>query len=1049
MSVMSGLFRSCVAGGVCLALCWFQATPAVCGQESSGAAARQYAAAVRFQNLESYDLAAEAWAAFLKDFPKDPRSAHAMYYLGVCLYQQGQYAQSRDTLARLIKEQPKFEFLDSAYLYLGVSQFSLASREKPDGYRDAESTLKTLADKYPKAAHRADALFYQGECAYMLGEKDRAEKIYQQTAAAYPDHKLMPDVLYALGVTQEELGKPEEAGKTYDQFLHKHRGHGLAGEVFLRRGNTLAALGRWNDAAGYFAEAATTGFAMADFAAFRHAESLVQMKQFARAADLYASIATDFPKSKHAPAAVVAAGKSYYLAGNHARASQVLASALQAGGEPAAEAAHWASRSLLALGQPAEAFKVAESGLAAAGNSPFAAPLMMDQADALYEQPARRAESVDRYAQIAAKHPQDELAPQALYMAGFAALELGRYDVARDQTAKFLAGYKDHALAPDVIYVAAEARLQLREAIESEQLYRRLLEQYPNHPDQQLWRVRCAAALQMQKKHAEAVELLKPILGEIRDKNLLAEAETLAGQNALSAGQFDAAITHLEASLAAAPAWRGADQSLLALAEARRGKGNDQEAAAAIEKLVAEFPQSSLLDKAHYRLGEIKFAKGDYAAAEQEYRWVLEHASGSPLVPHALHQLACSQLNDKRPAEAETTASDLLSRFADHPSAPEARYFRGLARQQMAKYAPAAEDLTAALGGQLPAPLRADALYVLGLCQIGLEQNAEAAKTLSGLLSESPGYAGADNARYQLAWALLLADRRKEAVEQFARLVKDSPQSPLAAEAQHHIGEYFYDQKEYDKAAVAYYDAMKAAGQTPLGEKAAHKLAWSYYHSKEFPSAQQAFEYQAEAFPSGPLKADALLMIAESLYQQKKYADALAAYGRVDGLTNEDFRAIWLLHAGESAGQLKRWEESLAWLKRAAEECPQSRYLPQMLCEQGWARQNLGQHDEAIRLYEQVIAKTGNETAAKAQFMIGEIQFERKQHAEAVKSFFKVAYGYSVERWQAEATYEAGRCFEVLGKPTQAVKMYEELVAKFPQAETAKAAKERLAELKK
>ncbi len=46
---------------------------------------------------------------------------------------------------------------------------------------------------------------------------------------------------------------------------------------------------------------------------------------------------------------------------------------------------------------------------------------------------------------------------------------------------------------------------------------------------------------------------------------------------------------------------------------------------------------------------------------------------------------------------------------------------------------------------------------------------------------------------------------------------------------------------------------------------------------------------------------------------------------------------------------------------------------PRRLCEQGWARQNLGQHDEAIRLYEQVIAKTGSETAAKAQFMIGEI----------------------------------------------------------------------------
>jgi|LSQX01.2.fsa_nt_gb TolA-binding protein len=1049
MSVMNGLFRNGVAGGVCLALCWFQATWGFCGQEPAGAAARQYAAAVRLQNLESYDLAAEAWAAFVKDFPNDARAGHAMYYLGVCLYQQGEYAAARDALSRLIKERPKFESLDSAYLYLGVSQFNLASREQPAGYREAEATLKTLADKYPNGAHRPDALFYQGECAYMLGEKDRAEKIYQQTVAAYPDHKLMPDILYALGVTQEELDKPEEAGKTYDQFLHKHRGHSLAGEVFLRRGNTLAAVGRWNDAAGYFAEAAATGFAMADLAAFRRAEALARMEQFARAADLYASIATDFPQSKHASAAMVAAGKNYCLAGNHARTGEVLAGVLQAGGAAAVEAAHWASRSLLALGQPGEAFQVAEAGLAAAGSSPFAAALMMDQADALYEQPSRRGESVDRYAQIAAKHPEDAVAPEALYMAGFAALEVGRYELARDQTAKFLAAYQEHGLAPDVTYVAAEARLQLGEASESERLYRRLLEQHANHPDQQLWRVRCAAALQMQKKHAEAIEFIAPILGEIRDKNLLAEAETMAGQSALAAGQSDAAIKHLEASLAAAPAWRGADQSLLLLAEAERGQGNDEKAAAALERLFAESPKSSLLDKAHYRFGEIKFAKGDYAAAEQEFRWVLEHAEGSPLVPHALHQLACAQLNDKRPAEAEATASQLLSRFADHPSGAEARYFRGLARQQMAKYAPAAEDLTAAVGGQLPAALRPDALYVLGLCQIGLEQNAEAAKTLAGLLSESPDYAGADNARYQLAWALLLAERRKEAIEQFARLAKDSPESPLAAEAQHHIGEYFYDRKEYDKAAVAYYEAMQAAGQTPLAEKAAHKLGWSYYHNQAYASAEEAFAYQAAAFPSGSLKADGLLMVAESLYQQKKYAEALAAYGRVDGLTNEDFRAIWLLHAGESAGQLKRWEESLAWLKRAAEECPGSRYLPQALCEQGWARQNLGQYDEAIGLYEQVIAKTGSETAAKAQYMIGEIQFERKEHAEAVKSFFKVAYGYSVERWQAEATYEAGRCFEVLGKRTQAVKMYQELVAKYPQAETAKAAKERLAELKR
>jgi TolA-binding protein len=190
-------------------------------------------------------------------------------------------------------------------------------------------------------------------------------------------------------------------------------------------------------------------------------------------------------------------------------------------------------------------------------------------------------------------------------------------------------------------------------------------------------------------------------------------------------------------------------------------------------------------------------------------------------------------------------------------------------------------------------------------------------------------------------------------------------------------------------------------------------------------------------------------MIGECLFEQKKYDEALKAYSTAEGLSNKDFQALALLHGGEAAGQMKQWEESLKLLAKCSEQLPESQYLPQVLCEQGWALQNLGRPDEALKLYEQVIAKTGTETAAKAQFMIGEIQFAAKQHAEAVKSFFKVIYGYSAPRWQSEASYEAGRCFEVLGKATQAVKMYEELVTKFPDAETIPAAKQRLAELKK
>jgi TolA-binding protein len=103
---------------------------------------------------------------------------------------------------------------------------------------------------------------------------------------------------------------------------------------------------------------------------------------------------------------------------------------------------------------------------------------------------------------------------------------------------------------------------------------------------------------------------------------------------------------------------------------------------------------------------------------------------------------------------------------------------------------------------------------------------------------------------------------------------------------------------------------------------------------------------------------------------------------------------------------------------------------------------------EAMPVYEQVIAKTDREAAARAQFMIGEIQFEQKKHREAIVSFFKVVASYGYPRWQADASYEAGRCFEVLGYKSKAIEQYEDLLKNFPDSDKAPLARARLEELR-
>ncbi len=81
--------------------------------------------------------------------------------------------------------------------------------------------------------------------------------------------------------------------------------------------------------------------------------------------------------------------------------------------------------------------------------------------------------------------------------------------------------------------------------------------------------------------------------------------------------------------------------------------------------------------------------------------------------------------------------------------------------------------------------------------------------------------------------------------------------------------------------------------------------------------------------------------------------------------------------------------------------------------------------------------------------MIGEIQFQQKKYADAVTSFYTVLSNYPYPQWQADAAFESGKCFEALKKRSQAIKLYQQIVEKFPQSDKVAAAKSRIEALEK
>src|SRR5262245_53627822 len=159
------------------------------GEGSSSEAVLAYREAANFQNNGAFEVAAEEWQKFLKNYGKDPLAAKAQHYLGVCQLQLKQYPAAAASFEAVVKNYPKFELLEDAMSELGSSQYALAAAGQADLYAKAQQAFAGLLERFPAGKHREEALFYQGESLYAQGQKTEATKAYQQLLKEFASSK--------------------------------------------------------------------------------------------------------------------------------------------------------------------------------------------------------------------------------------------------------------------------------------------------------------------------------------------------------------------------------------------------------------------------------------------------------------------------------------------------------------------------------------------------------------------------------------------------------------------------------------------------------------------------------------------------------------------------------------------------------------------------------------------------------------------------------------------------------------------------------------------
>ena len=1040
------------------------------GKKSTPKAVAAYADAANFQNQKLYDIAIEEWEKFLAKYPDDPLVSKAQQYLGVCHLQLKDYAKASLAFETVLKKYPNFENLEQTYLNLGSCHYSQALVEKKSElrgklYQQAAGVFAEQVKKFPKGKFTDQALFFRGESLHQVGQKKEAADTFETLVTDHPKSKLRCDAIYSLGVARDDLGQFKEAGQAYDLFLAFCAESDLVSEVRLRKAETVLKGGDFQQGVKLFSEvAAIEKFESADYALYRQAFCLTKLDQLAAAGKVYGQVVESFPKSRFANDAALSAGRCYYRANQFEPAQLWFSKVAEKGGKPAFEAAHWMARIHLSTAAPAKALTVVEKLLATAEKSPYYVDLKMDQADAYYDLPGKKEAALAAYLAIVSDHPDARVAPQALYNAAFAALDLKQQAQAVEQATSFLKKYPKDGLVPDVKYVIAEAQLQLQKLAEAEQQYRELIADFAQHADLQTWKLRLGFVLFAQKKYPETVAWSQQLVDQVKQPAALAEVQFLIGASQLSQNKYAAASTALQAALTADPRWRQADETLLFLARAQRKLDQVPAATSTVQKLIKDFPQSRVLDQAHYRLGEYLYAVEQYPQAVVEYQLVTSQWPKSSFVPYALYGQGWSQLKTGQFDTAVKSFSALVDQHSGHALAPPGLLARAMCYRQVKKYQETIDDIAVLLKKNPTVPDKLSGLYERGMAEVALKQYAAAVTSFEAVLAEKAEFASTDTVLYELAWAYRSLKKNDQSLVHFNRLVKEYPKSSFIADACFRLGEDQYQQKSYAAAITQYEKGLGAKPSQELLENLLHKLGWAHSQQGEFELALKHFTSQTKQLPQGRLFHDGSFMQGESLFKLKKYEEAFAVYQKLLAVefSSPQFQVLTHLHAGQAAAQLKQWKESLAILETIPKKFAETSYLPEAYYEIGWAQHQLKKFDLALTAYEEAATESRTAVGARARFMMGEVEFERKKFALAIRHFQRVMYGFGgakapapVKTWQSKAGAEAGRCWEVQAQGsktaadrkkgiTEAKKFYTYVLQSHPKSDSARLAKKRL-----
>lgn len=955
-------------------------------------------------------------------------------------------------------------------------------------FDQASQAFRGFRTTYPNHPSIPEALYYEADAHFSLGEEMLAIALLNDFQEAFPSHPLAFEARLALGTYYYEEGAYDEALTLLEQVATNAPTPELAAQAIYLMGEAYRNLGRDAEALAQFERVSNQYMftPSAPIAVYALAGLHLRASRFDEAAAAFEVLTTRYTQSPYARNVGLALAEVYYELEDYRRAVVEINERLP---------------NLEGEARDRAIFILAES----------------------YNQLRDSENAIVQYRRFTEGNPDSPYYRRALYGLAWNYHFEGAYQWAAEHFGQARGDVNDDLAAEATYYQAVNLKIaqQPQAAIP---LFSEVAINWPNHDLADNAQFELAVTHYERNNWRASNAAFTRLIQTYPNSDLLGEALRLEGNTFIALNNFDAALNSFDRAIAldAAPedlikevefqkAWllyldgrynqsgptflamyqadpnaSQAGDALFWAAESFYQTGELQQAARLFRDYQRDFPTGTHATATHYALGWVYFKNSNYEQAIASFNAFLrDYQENNALVPYrtdarmrladsyyalkrypeairvyrqladdgedyALYQTGQAFYNAGEPFEAITAFQKLLADYPGSDWREEAEYQLGYIYMQNQDFENAINVYNTLITRYPNDPIAAKAQYGIGDALYNAGRYGESVTAYKRVLdsyANSPFVADAATGMQNALIILDDEDRMTAIIDSFATA---NPNSTLVDELRFRQAEVKYQSGALDEAQLGFQRFVRASQNAELLPEAYYYLGAIFDEKDQVREAETYFRQIIDQYPSSTRTLTAYQTLGRIYLEGERFQSALSTYEGMQAYRPNDPAVVAAALYGQSRAlqALGRTGRAESLLQAAVDAAPDAAAtLPAYL---GLARifEADGREELALRYYQDVANRDRTDVGAEALYRLGRLylQLDSPQQAIEELSRMSVLFG-GFPDWVAQGLLAEADAFLMLGQRGDAKRVYERIEEEFfgtAYAETATRAKAEL-----